>query len=106
VRRLADGLGLVEHAGRGLGLHEGHHARPLAADEFADFLGVVGLAPSLGERTTSAPWRRAISPMRSAKKPLLSSANFWPGSAKLATAASMPALPVPEIARLNWFFVE
>jgi hypothetical protein len=37
---------------------------------------------------------------------LESSANFRPGSAKLATAASIPALPVPDTARQNWFLVE
>ena len=49
VRRLANGFRVVEHAGRGFGLHEGHQARLLAPDEFADFLGVVGLAPRFGQ---------------------------------------------------------
>ncbi len=49
VRRFADGLGLVEHAGGRLGLHEGHHVRLFAADEVAGLLRVVRLAPGLGE---------------------------------------------------------
>jgi hypothetical protein len=35
--------------------------------------------------------------MRSEKYPFANTANFIPGSIKFATAASMPALPVPEI---------
>src|ERR1035438_5346298 len=56
--------------------------------------GSKGSPHGLDRRTTSAPWRRAISPMRSPKKPLVRSANFSPGSMKLATAVSMPAVPV------------
>ena len=44
-----------------------------------------------------APLRFAISVRRSEKYPLANTASFEPGSTKLATAASMPALPVPEI---------
>ena len=56
-------------------------------------------------RTTSPPCRFAISVMRSQKKPLANIATLVPGSTKLATAASMPALPVPEMARVNGFAV-
>ena len=68
--------------------------------------GSNGSPQGLTRRTTSAPWRRAISPMRSAKNPLVRRANLPPASAKLATAASMPELPVPETARLNSLPVE
>ena len=108
VRRLADRPGLVEHAGGGFGLHEArprcgrsrrmnsraclrvvrlaprlcqpHHLAALAARHFAD---------AVGEEAVASAARTSV-----------------PGSAKLATAASMPELPVPEIARLNSLAVE
>ena len=49
------------------------------------------------KRTSCAPWRLPISLMRSQKYPLANTANFFPGSTKFATEASIPALPVPEI---------
>src|SRR5438552_17181428 len=58
----------------------------------------------LSSRTTCAPYPLAISQMRSEKKPFTNTAHFSPGSAKFATAASMPALPVPEIGNVISFF--
>ena len=49
VGRLADRLGLIVHAGRRFGLHKSDHVRLLAADEVANLLRVVRLAPSLRE---------------------------------------------------------
>ncbi|MBK7928240.1 MAG: hypothetical protein IPJ98_12320 [Bryobacterales bacterium] len=56
-------------------------------------------------RTTLAPWRLPISVRRSQKKPLARTAIFEPSSMKLETQASMPALPVPEMAMVNWLVV-
>ena len=62
-------------------------------------------APPQGfsKRTTSAPWRLAISVMRSQKNPLAKTATFMPGSTKLLMAVSMPPLPVAEMTNVHSF---
>src|ERR1035438_1820237 len=57
------------------------------------------------KRTSSAPWRRAISDMRSQKKPLANDTTFIPGKTKLEMAVSMPPLPVAEMTKVNSFLV-
>ena len=60
-------------------------------------------APPQGfsKRTTSPPWRLAISVMRSQKKPLAKMPTFVPGSTKLLMAVSMPPLPVAEMTNVH-----
>ena len=101
VRGFADGLGLVVHAGGGLGLHERHHARALAANELAGFLRVERLAPRLGQAHDFGALAARHFPDAVGEEPVAQQRELAPGSAKLATAASMPELPVPETAILN-----
>jgi hypothetical protein len=65
--------------------------RNLALQSLAGF----GLRESLSPWFLADEHVRAVA-IRSPKKPAVNTTSFCPGSTKFETAASMPALPVPD----------
>ena len=84
---------------RGLGVNDADDLGPDAMDGRLDLIGVEHLAVRPFDHRDLAPARSATSFIRAPKTPLMQTSILSPGSIRLTTKVSMPAEPVPEIAR-------
>ena len=80
-------------------------ARGCAASAASTAAGSMVLPHGTSTSATVAPWRSAMSAMRAPNTPATQMMTSSPGSTRLATHASMPALPVPGTASVSWLRV-
>ena len=89
-----------------LGLDDADDLGPAPLEGDGDLLGGETASPhGRSIRVTRAPLRWATSHMRAPKTPLTQTSIESPGSIRLTIAASMPADPVPLMAKVIRFWV-
>ena len=102
IRDRGDLVDRVQDAGRRLRVDDADDVGPLAAQRALDRRRDRRRVPTRRRYVRpSAPYRSSIWARRSPKYPVTTTIALQPGRVTLATAASIPDVPVPETAKLN-----